>query len=86
MQKADNKFLQLINACIAHELRNPLQSIKAMNLEKAMLYKQIRDFMKESGFFTANQERAQKLQSFLKKLEQGLKIQNSSADFMELLL
>jgi len=24
MQKADNKFLQLINACISHELRNPL--------------------------------------------------------------
>jgi len=28
-QRADNKFLALINACISHELRNPLNSIIA---------------------------------------------------------
>ena len=28
-QRADNKFLSLINACISHELRNPLNSIIA---------------------------------------------------------
>ena len=28
-QKAENSFLALINACVSHELRNPLNSIIA---------------------------------------------------------
>ena len=27
--KAQNEFLELINACVSHELRNPLNSIMA---------------------------------------------------------
>jgi len=36
-QKADTKFLELINACISHELRNPLNSIVAQNIKKTRL-------------------------------------------------
>lgn len=32
--KHDKKFLEMINACISHELRNPLNAIKALNMEK----------------------------------------------------
>ena len=32
--KAMNKFQALINACVSHELRNPLNSIIAQNVEK----------------------------------------------------
>jgi len=40
-QIAHNKLLQMINACISHELRNPLNSIFAQNLEKEHLYSEI---------------------------------------------
>ena len=29
MQKTENRFLSMINACVSHELRNPLNSIIA---------------------------------------------------------
>ena len=31
-QKAENSFLAMINACVSHELRNPLNSIIAQNI------------------------------------------------------
>ncbi len=40
-EKAQNPFLALINACVSHELRNPLNSIIAQNIEKKQLLKQI---------------------------------------------
>ena len=40
--KAENQFLGLINACVSHELRNPLNSIIAQNIEKEYLYKQLK--------------------------------------------
>ena len=40
-QKAENSFLALINACVSHELRNPLNSIMAQNIEKQHLYKEL---------------------------------------------
>ena len=36
--KAKSQFTQLINACVSHELRNPLNSIIAKNIEKNALY------------------------------------------------
>ena len=32
--KAQNQFISLINACVSHELRNPLNSIISKNIEK----------------------------------------------------
>jgi signal transduction histidine kinase len=40
-EKSQNEFLSLINACVSHELRNPLNSIKAQNIEKNFLYEEI---------------------------------------------
>ena len=39
--KAKNQFTSLINACVSHELRNPLNSIIAKNIEKAALYQKM---------------------------------------------
>jgi len=47
-QKADNKLLEMINACISHELRNPLNSIMAQGLEKDLLYKEIKEIIKKN--------------------------------------
>ena len=40
--KAKNEFTSLINACMSHELRNPLNSIISKNIEKAALYLQLK--------------------------------------------
>ena len=40
--KNKNELLSMINACVSHELRNPLNSIIATNIEKKHLYKQLR--------------------------------------------
>jgi signal transduction histidine kinase len=46
-QKAKNKFVSTINATVSHELRNPLNSIIAKNIEKKKLYEQLIDELKE---------------------------------------
>ena len=37
-QKAQNHALEMINACVSHEMRNPLNSIVAHNIENKHLY------------------------------------------------
>ena len=39
--KAKNQCTSLINACVSHELRNPLNSIISKNIEKSALYLQL---------------------------------------------
>ena len=36
-QKSKNKILGMVNSCVSHELRNPLNVLKNMNLEKKAL-------------------------------------------------
>jgi signal transduction histidine kinase len=40
-EKAQNQALEMINACVSHEMRNPLNSIVAHNIEKKHLYIQL---------------------------------------------
>ena len=44
--KIKNQFTDLINACVSHELRNPLNGIIAKNIEKAALYNELTEFLK----------------------------------------
>jgi signal transduction histidine kinase len=37
--------LGLINACVSHELRNPLNSIISQNVEKRFLYDELEDLL-----------------------------------------
>ena len=37
-EKAHIELLTMINATVSHELRNPLNSIAAINIQKEMLY------------------------------------------------
>ena len=39
--KAKVEFTSIINACVSHELRNPLNSIMAKNIEKSALYEEL---------------------------------------------
>ena len=35
----------MINACVSHELRNPLNSIIAQNIQKVNLYKELSEIV-----------------------------------------
>jgi signal transduction histidine kinase len=82
-QKTENKFLGLINACVSHEIRNPLNSIIASNVERKFLYKQINKLVnKISGNYSIQAE----LKSILGELKKGRKVQQSSADLMKFIV
>ena len=45
MEKGHNAVLSMINACVSHEMRNPLNSIIAQNIEKEGMYKEINELV-----------------------------------------
>lgn len=48
-QKSLNSLLTLINATVSHELRNPLNSIIAINEEKQRLYKELKFILQQNN-------------------------------------
>jgi hypothetical protein len=40
----------MINVCVSHELRNPLNSINALNVEKTHIYKHIQQYIENEDF------------------------------------
>ena len=48
-QRAQNEFLNVINACVSHELRNPLNSIQAQNILKKHLYAKLKEIKVENA-------------------------------------
>ena len=63
--KSKNELLSMINACVSHELRNPLNSIIATNIEKKHLYIQLKALLNKSEI---NKDSCLEI---LKKLEDG---------------
>ena len=49
-QKYLNETLAMINSCVSHELRNPLNSIKALNYEKEHVYSLIDEYIENEDF------------------------------------
>ena len=43
--KAKHQFTDIINACVSHELRNPLNAIIAKNIEKTALYEELKEIL-----------------------------------------
>ena len=66
--KNKNELLEMINACVSHELRNPLNSIIATNIEKKHLYKKLRDLL------TRDEIDRDSCLDILTKLEEGNKV------------
>ena len=75
-QRAQNEVLNVINACVSHELRNPLNSIQAQNLKKKKLYEKLR------AINVKDEELKKKIDEILYELEIGLNIQDSSSEIM----
>jgi signal transduction histidine kinase len=73
----------LINATVSHELRNPLNSLIAQNIEKKALY---RELMKQVEKCEMGEVTKQVMTGILNKLTKGCKVQESSANLMEFLV
>ena len=78
--KAQNEFLQLINATVSHELRNPSNSLKAQNILKANLYKKLQAILTRYDIDTSECDR------ILIELNDGLDVQDSSANLMSYMI
>ena len=72
-QKDQNSLLSMINACVSHELRNPLNSIDAQNNLKQKLYEKICKILQDSQEHEiSTAELSQRLSQILHELEDGL--------------
>ena len=47
MEKAKNSVLSMINACVSHEMRNPLNSVIAQNIQKKEIYSELNKLILE---------------------------------------
>lgn len=75
-QKTVNEQLEMLNACVSHELRNPLNSIRARNLEKKYLYNLMRQRINE------NKYESEEFLDILSKLDNGCIVQQQSCSLM----
>jgi signal transduction histidine kinase len=73
----------LINATVSHELRNPLNSLIAQNIEKKALYKELLKTVEKSHLDDVTKDG---MKGILGKLTKGCKVQESSANLMEFLV
>jgi len=80
-QKAENNFLSMTNACVSHEIRNPLNAMIAYNIEKENLYKELRGMRDK-----VPEESKEQFVRINDKLSAGLKVQESSANLMRFLI
>ena len=89
-EKLQNQALEMINACVSHEMRNPLNSIVAHNIEKKFLYAKLEDTLSQLEQEVLSGTRASKLveksQFILNKLKVGLKVQESSSFCLQFMI
>ena len=73
----------MINACVSHEMRNPLNSIIAQNIEKSGIYKEMDSLIKDfRGKIINRKQFVQSHNEISQKLTAGLKIQQSSCNIL----
>ena len=72
--KAQSEFLELINACVSHELRNPLNSIIARNIEKSVLYNQLLEILNRMNNNEVLDKCVSEMKSIILKLDEGMKV------------
>ena len=83
MEKGHNAVLSMINACVSHEMRNPLNSIIAQNIEKEAIYKEISELVNQLKQKKIDTPKfLSKHDALMKKLKSGWKVQQSSANIL----
>jgi len=83
-------MLSILNATVSHELRNPLNSIVGQNTRKESLYEDMQILISELESqeldFNMKSLKLQKMKTIMGSLEDGLKVQDSSAKMMSFLV
>ena len=62
----------MINACVSHELRNPLNSIRANTLEQKYIYKLIDEYLQNEEF--TKETLIANLKKIMRKLNQNVQV------------
>ena len=74
----------MINATVSHEIRNPLNSIVAINMQKEELYNDLKRIMNNQQI--GDELKKEKQQEILNKLDVGNDIQQSSSKLIQYLV
>ena len=81
--KQHNELLNLINATVSHELRNPLNSISSQNIENKVLFERMSTIL-DSEFIEDFQ--IENLKKIIVKLKKGREVQYASTKLMNSLI
>lgn len=84
-EKSHNELLNLINATVSHEMRNPLNSINAQNIENCALYNELEELIFHLGSKLETKCRKDILH-LIERLKEGNKVQESSTNLMKHLI
>ena len=83
-EQAHNELMVMINATVSHELRNPLNSIVAMNIHKEMIYKKLLLIIQDKKL--TQEEIEAKTKALFAELREGLSVQQSSTKLTQFLV
>jgi len=70
----------MVNSCVSHELRNPLNVIKGLNIEKKQLLKSIENYVQNEDF--SKETLVTKLKLAIQKMIKNQQIEENTATFM----
>jgi light-regulated signal transduction histidine kinase (bacteriophytochrome) len=86
IEKTSNQVLEMINACVSHEMRNPLNSIIAQNLEKKYLYEELESKINVLDIDHHSPELILGCKEIVTQLKGGIRVQESSAQFLHFMV
>ena len=85
-QKASNQVQEMVNAMVSHEMRNPLNSIVAQNIEKRNLFKHMSEQVDVLKKNDSDKRAIISLENSLTQLNHGMSIQEASADILTFII
>ena len=84
--KMENESLTVLNACISHEFRNPLNSISAQNYELRGLVEQLREKLIDGLHEVLPDDKKRDIFRILSKLNESIDVHDSSTELMTFLV
>ena len=82
ISQGEKKILQLVNACVSHEMRNPINSILATNLKLRASSSELRDLMRQIQQNEGSAEAEAKIDALTKEIEELSETQESSSKLL----
>ena len=78
----ESQSLEMANACVSHELRNPLACIVSCSIQKEFDYKYLEDLVKDEADTKSGEEMRDLVLPVIAKLHECNNIQRSSESLM----